>query len=348
MHMRTRYTLFCFTWICVCMFIPNGLPAQNLLTGFHRPLTSDSLWIYKLPYQSVGDSGQYRVWDFSTILSDSAETIRADYFAPRSNDTAHIGLHRERTNYYYHYKNDTLWMSGYENSRTHMHYSAHIPLLCFPFNYGDTLIGAIAGNGLYCHTIPFSVEGISRVHADAFGCLKLPDITIDSALRVHTQIQYESRMNKQLTWVKEERHLWYSTYCRYPLLETVSIQTITAKDTICFASSYYIPQEQDIDLIKEDSDSLTNNDSESIITNIRYLPNPVSTDLQIHYSLIQSAQVYISLHYNGGITTYQSPIRQEEEGDHILPVNMGGMPVGNYVVYIHADDTTVAGNIIKY
>lgn len=86
---------------------------------------------------------------------------------------------------------------------------------------------------------------------------------------------------------------------------------------------------------------------DSLITNVSYLPNPVYTNLNIRYTLIRSAQVYISVHYNGGVMTFQTTPKQETEGEKIVYVNMSGMPTGAYAVYIHADDTIVSGNIIK-
>ena len=131
------------------------------------------------------------------------------------------------------------------------------------------------------------------------------------------------------------------------MFETTHVQTINGNDTVSFASSYYLPQEEDMqELRREEQDSLVEQ-TDSLITDVTYLPNPVCSDLQIHYSLVRSAKVYISLHYNGGATTYQTPVRQEEEGHHSVPINMAGLPVGTYVVYIHADDIVVSGNIIK-
>lgn len=86
---------------------------------------------------------------------------------------------------------------------------------------------------------------------------------------------------------------------------------------------------------------------DSLITNIQFTPNPVYNNVQIKYSLAKSAKVYISLHYDGGLTTYQTPYRQEDEGDHSISLNMSGMPTGSYVIYIHADDLVASGSLIK-
>ena len=127
------------------------------------------------------------------------------------------------------------------------------------------------------------------------------------------------------------------------------IQTIHNQDTVILASAYLYQQEQeDIPAYnprREDESELLAADG--LVTNVSYSPNPVYRDVQIKYELAQPAMVYISLHYNGGATTYQTTLHQEEAGEHILPVNMSGMPIGTYVVYIHANDIVVSGNLIK-
>lgn len=343
--MRMKKFLYIFLWWCA--IVPTQLHAQHL-TLFHIPLTTDSLYGYKMPYVAVADTGKNCVWDFSNLSMDSAEIIEVNYFAPTT-DTMHIGLHREKANYYYYCHQDTLWQTGYETSRTHVQYPVPIPMLRFPFEYGDTIKGKVLGNGQYCHLLPIHTYGIYTVKADATGRLLLPGMTIDSVLRLHTIIQYQESERRNTT-IQEERYLWYSPYCRYPLLETVLINTMRGNDTVSFSSTYYYPQEQEddpsLDFLKQEDD-LEQTTMDSIVTNVGYLPNPVYSDVQIRYTLSRSAQVYISLHYNGGVTTYQTPVHREEEGSHVVSVNMSGIPIGSYVVYIHADEEVVSGSLIK-
>lgn len=339
-----RFLLVILVW--VCLIVTAQSYAQTITFERHMPHTSDSLLAYKLPYIAVTDSGRNCIWDFSHLPMDSAEIIEINHYAP-SADTMIVGLHRERANYYYHCVHDTLWMTGFENAHTHVRYSDPFPLLKYPFVYGDSLGGTYSGKGQYCHILPVRTEGTCSVHADAMGKLILPDMEIDSVLRVHTSMQYyESTHLRNL--ITEKRYDWYSPSCRYPLLETVFVQTIKDNDTVAFADSYYIPQEQ-IDYFsrkEKEEDSLIEN-VENLITDISFMPNPVYTDLQVSYSLIRPARVYISVHYNGGVTTFQTPVRFEEEGAHSVFVNMSGMPFGSYVVYIHADDTVASGSVIK-
>ena len=338
------------SWIWgLVLLSPLSISAHELTLGNHLPRGRDSLLVYKLPYIAATDTGGNCVWDFSRLSLDSATTISADFFLPLLTDTTRIGLHREHSNYYFHITQDTLWQTGYETSLTHMHYSNPIALLHFPFAYGDTINSIFEGNGQYCHLIPLSVEGTNSTCIDAIGKLILPEDTFANTVQVHVQMQYFEK-NKPLHKIFEERHLWYAPYCRYPLLENVLTNYIKQTDTITIAATYYNPQEPMAIPIREQLLLESERDealSDSIVTNVSYLPNPVYTDLNIQYTLIRAAQVYISVHYNGGAMTFQTTPKQETEGEKIVYVNMSGMPTGAYVVYIHADDTIVSGNIIK-
>ena len=330
----------------MCLFLSAQSVAQILTSDYHLPRSTDSLLIYKMPYVSINDSGHNCIWDFSTISTDSAEMIEINYFAP-SEDMRHIGLHREHANYSYFNAHDTLWLTGYETSRAHMLFSAPVPILRYPFAYGDTLSGTFIGEGQYGHILPICTEGSCSIHADAVGRLILPDMEIDSALRVHIRRHYHEKLHTH-NCIREEHYMWYSPYFRYPLLETTFVQTVRNRDSSFFAATYYNPQEPVFSpTTREKAQQNSSENMVSLLTDVSYMPNPVYTDLHVKYLLVRSATVYISVHYNGGITIYQTPLRIEEEGYHSKAINMSGMPIGSYVIYIHADDTIASGNIIK-
>ena len=333
-------TLSAFLFLC-----PPGMSAQILTRASHSPLTSDSLLVYKMAYVAPPDTGKNCIWDFSNLSTDSAETIDVEYYATNQEDSTYFGLHREHTNYYYHIIKDTLWQTGYETSRALMNYAPQVPLLRYPFACKDSLHKVFVGDGKLCRKGSMSVDGTISVKADATGYLILPEDTIYPALRVRTLIEYSETKHLQ-NRVREERFAWYSPYCRYPMIESVLTQTLTDTTTVSFASTYYYPQEQDEELRKQymEEEEIV---EDSLVSNIQITPNPVYDNVQIGYTLARPAQVYISLHYNGGLTTYQSSPHQEEEGDHSVYVNMSGMPVGSYVVYIHADDVIANGSLIK-
>ena len=342
--MTSHYSISLFAGV-VLWLSAISVSGQVLTTEGHTPCPSDSLLTYKLPYVNVTDSGRNCIWDFSDLPLDSAELITMDYFTPIG-DTTLIGLHREHVNLYYRCTQDTLWWYGYETAKTDIRYSSPALLFPFPFSFGDSIKKTFTGKGQYCHFVPLSVEGTRMLKADATGCLILLKDTVDSVLRIHSVTQYREKQMRNL--IQEDCYQWYSPYCRYPLFETVSLCTIQRDDTISYTSSYIFPKELErtsTHNTRQRNDS--EQDTDFLITDVNYLPNPVYSDLQIKYSLIRPAQVSISLHYNGGATTYQTPVMYEVEGEHSQSVNMAGLPTGIYVVYIQADDTVVSGNIIK-
>ena len=337
-----------FTLSTLLFLFPPGMSAQILTRASHSPLTSDSLLVYKVAYVAPSDTGQNCVWNFSGLSTDSAEMVDVNYYPASEEDTTLIGLHREHANYYYKNAGDTLWQAGYETSRAIMRYTTPIASLCFPFAFGDTLCGTLEGQGQYCHMTPLAVEGSIKTCVDGTGRLITPDDTIDGALRTHMLMTYSEKMHPQ-NIVREERLAWYSLFCRYPLVESVTVQTIKNSDTVTFASTYYYPQEQDEELRRqyEEEHMIANAVEDTLVSNIRFTPNPVYNNVQIKYELARPAKVYISLHYNGGMTTHQTPMHQEEEGEHTVEINMSNMPVGSYAVYIHADDVVASGSLIK-
>ena len=345
--MHTRDKIIFLLVLSIELFSCIHLSAQILTANRHKPVTTDSLLVYKLPYIHVNDTGRNCLWNFADISTDSAEYIDIFYYALMATDTAHFGLHRERVNYYYNFHTDTLWLTDFENSRAHVRFQTPIPWIRFPFHYGDSMCCDMSGFGQYCHFLPLTLQGNYMVSAEATGRLLLPNIVVDSALLVHSKIEYYET-SQQKNHVQEDIYQWYSPFCRYPLIETRQVQTITVNDTLTFATSYYHPQEEQIIGFPEDTlPNSSTNMIDSLITDVAYSPNPVSTTLYVNYTLSRSAQVYISLHYNGGISTFQTPIHQEDEGVRTTSINMSGLPIGTYVVYIHADDTIVSGNIIK-
>lgn len=347
MEIMKHIAILCLAALHGIFIMP--LMAQQLTLDNHLPSAIDSLQIYKLPYVPVSNTQGYCTWDFSNISSKDMVPNRADYF-PHPTDSTRMGLHLDRTNYKFKHSGDTVWMIGYETSFTLMTYTTPIPWLIFPFSYGDSVGGTFQGKGEYCHTISISVTGTYSMKIEAIGQLVLPDVVADSAILLHWRKTYHQDTYPN-TLVHEDRYRWFSPYARYPLFET--IQTITVENnsdtTTAKRYSYYYPQEQQIPQQTSIQNFVLHNSQlvDSLITNIAYMPNPVSSDLHISYTLHHPAEVYISLHYNGGVTMYQSTPHHESEGEHFTQIDMSGLPIGTYVVYIHADNELVSGNIIK-
>lgn len=350
---RKRYTPVSLCLAISLCFLSLSLSAQFplLTTATHTPMASDSLVIYQIPYRAITDSGDDCVWDFSRPAQPPIERY-ADYYRPISNDTTRIAKHFYGASRYYRLSSDTLFITGYETPTFAIRYTTPEKQLVFPFHYGDSIHSTFAGTGEYAHRTTFAVKGYTTVHADATGKLMLPTITIDTVLRIHTTRCYTAT-ERDTAIITTDIYQWFSLLYRYPLLETVCERTTTRNDSTGVTLAFYhepveldTEHESDIHTI-EIQPKDTTDEANSVFTNASFLPNPVHDILHISYTLSREAQIYFSVHYSGGTCFYQSSPTQQTAGDHHETIDMTAFPTGNYVLYIHVDDTIISQPIIK-
>lgn len=348
---RCTQVFFCIA-IGLC-FLSQPLSAQSLYltTAAHIPIASDSLIVYQIPYRAITDSGDNCVWDFSRSAQPPIERY-ADYYYPVPDDTTHIAKHFYGANRYYHLLSDTLFMTGYETPAFAIRYTAPEKQLVFPFHYGDSVCSTFAGTGEYAHRTTFAVKGYTTVCADAIGKLMLPTMTIDTALRIHTT-RYYTAAERDTAIITTDICQWFSPLYRYPLLETVCERTTTRNDSTGVTLAFYhepveleTQHESDTHHIEMQPQDTTN-EASLVFTNASFLPNPVHDMLHISYTLSRDAQIFFSVHYSGGTCFHQSALVQQTVGDHHETIDMTAFPIGNYVLYIHVDDTILSQPIIK-
>lgn len=342
--------------LCIAVglcFLSLSLSAQSLqlTTATHVPVASDSLIVYQIPYRAITDSGDNCVWDFSRPAQPPIERY-ADFYQPIPNDTKYIAKHFYGANRYYHLSADTLFITGYETPTFAIRYTVPEKQMVFPFHYGDSIHSTFAGMGEYAHRTTFAVNGYTTIHADAVGKLMLPTITIDTTLRIHTTRCYTAA-ERDTAIITTDIYQWFSPLSRYPLLETVCERTTTRNDSTGITLAFYHePVELDtqhesdthpIEMQPQD----TTDDANTVFTNASFLPNPVHDILHISYTLSRDAQIFFSVHYSGGTCFHQSAPAQQTAGDHHEIIDMTAFPTGNYVLYIHVDDTILSQPVIK-
>lgn len=333
-------------FVLAVWFIPIASHAQFLTAPLHKPHYTDSLTAYEQPYRQVADSGNNCVWDFSDLQNDTMPVF-VDYYALSKTDTMLMGVHKAHINYRLHLIADTLFIAEYETSKTIVSYTKPDKDLCFPFTYRDSLHTFFAGNGMYCHLFPFSITGHTAIYCDAMGKLILSDLTLDSILRIHT-IRYYQEIARDTINVISDTYRWYSKLIRYPLFETTKVTTIREKDTAVVAMAYYLPQELDNHhQFGNPNPKIDKSVEDGSVTELSYMPNPVYSDLTISYRLAKDANVFVSIHYNGGVSMYATPVQWQNEGYNSLLINMQNYPVGTYVLYLHVDDIVIGQTIIK-
>lgn len=337
-----RRIVFFFS-CCFLLVVPAG--AQSAITDIHI-LRPDTLTGELYAFADAGPAGKDVIWDFRS-LAEPQETRRCISLV-LPDDSLRLCVHERHARTYYALQGDTLFSTGYENALTRMDYTRCEPVLRFPFCYGDTLSGCFAGAGEYCHRLPFALSGHTRTEADGIGTLLLPDAQLKDVLRLH-RCRTWTEIAGSTSNMQEDVWQWYAPQCPYPLLEAMRLTQRTEETDSVLLSSVCVFQSVTDEDEKETplQDEAEPEDIVALLSDASFLPNPVLTTLQVSYRLAAEADVYVSVHYGGGVCMYRTPAVRETEGEHILQLDMSSFPTGNYVLYIHADTETLSETVIK-
>jgi hypothetical protein len=336
----------------------------------------DILIKQQVSYKDPGRSGADVLWDFSGLTTINSE-YKLKYRLPRANrhnqyvmgrDTFEVNNVAENellkgvehfTQYYFRMSGDTLYSLGYENGTALMHHTQPVPVIAYPFGYGQIITQDYHSEGLYSSQVPMSTSGTIRIEADAYGKMLLPSKdTLNHVLRVKTvQTILE---NDSLT---EEGNLptkmrvvtcrWYSRGYRYPVFET--IRSINLQDSVRAAFNtafFYPPQEQyylndDANLAVLDSLQNENNDPWAGLTYNVY-PNPVRTQpLNIEMYLPQPATVRVQVRNTMGTVLIDKTQGNYPVGICNFQLNLQGLQTNDYILDIWLNEKLISETIMK-
>ncbi len=241
---------------------------------------NDTIVKQQIEFKDPGRAGENVFWDFGKLKTlDKGYSIT---YSETADSTGLIAGTEHQTRYFYELKNDSLLLRGYENPTTRMTYNLPETLLTYPFKYGDKIEGHFMGEGTYCDKLQVWAYGASVSHADAYGCLILPEgDTLRHVIRVNTRklisekiipllpdsaeqrfvlspdsINYRLRADSAVLLI--DTYKWYAAGYRYPVFETVSTRSSPASaKNECFTTAFYSPPEKQLYLrTDEKNDSL--------------------------------------------------------------------------------------------
>lgn len=340
------------------------LPPLIIACGFFSALSSirydlnhfragDHYTRQEMEYVQPGDTGINVLWNFQQL--DVINEKHPVYtFLKTREDTCRFVVMEHLTRYHYLYREDTLWLTGFENKTVKMDFFGHEARLRFPFHYGDSLCSPFYGTGIYCQKIPLVAKGRTSVKADATGTLITPENdTLHHVIRVKQQRSYTETGHDSVN-LKMETYSWYARGYRYPIFETVTITERHIDSTeVGFKNSFYYPL-PDMELIPEDilNEQLRQEDvpadsTEQVILNCVTFPNPVRNTLGIRYYLSKEVSVsYRICDMNGFPVIFLSEGRLSQ-GDHQHIISMSQCLPGDYILYILVDQKVFTKTIIK-
>jgi hypothetical protein len=365
--------------VAVLLSLSGMLQAQHpLQSELNLPRVGDEIIKQQVQYKDPGRSGANVIWNFGQLesindeyslvysvpelIGDSIYIMGQDtiYSADLVNDYLFIGT-EHNTMYYYRFSGDTLWTIGHENAVNLLKYTQPLLTNVFPTHYGDTLAAAYAAHGMYSMTVPFKTIGKTNIEVDAFGMMILPSgDTLRHVMRTQTVRNFSEilptadgdsiRLN-----TRQKNYQWYSKGYRYPLFET--IRTVVSQDATeinRFATAFFYPPQEQYYLQDEANlailDSLENEQTDpwaGLTYNI--FPNPVKTaPLNVELYLPKPVNnIPVQMRSTMGAIVLDKKQGYHQAGIYNFQLDLGNVPIGNYILDIWLDDHLISYTIMK-
>ena len=310
--------------------------------------SKDTLLVVQTPPFNNDEIGDECIWDFSAVRDSLLHEV---YLKIDTLDWLNIDLQKAGARYYYHYRHDTLFRTGFENAYEQILFTEPIACCKKTLVYGDSIIGTFSGNGEYGRLLPVWTEGSFISCVDGHGALVLPNG--QKHRNVH-RVSLTTNVIEHIydtTFFQIKEYAWFDSIHLYPLMELKEVVSMLEDDTTCHRFAYYSDIDAEDTLsVPDEFDDLPDTTQEEFpcaFTEGRFLPNPVVNDLTVSYHLTRTATIWFSLHSSQGIVMFRSSPAVQEEGDWQLTIPMSGYPTDDYVLYIHVDDIVLAETIIK-
>ena len=302
----------------------------------------DSLLVELVDYAEAYGAGENQVWDFSgqkvyrsfmlRYLADTLDIIRCiDYGS--------------NINYKEQEKQQMIYSK--EDPQNTMNYQLPIVSLKYPMLLGDSVSNSFCGEGKYCGRFFSRNLGTLYTKADASGSIILEEgDTLRNALRTHTYIEADIRMNIDSCANDTDRHVrertdlyrWYVRGCRYPVLESAR-SVLAYNDSVISTtetSRRMLPEWQ-FTGDDESSQTISDNEERTEGSNFCYQLEYEGNRVSISYDLRERATLKLIIADISGMV-YRSANQTTEAGQgYTLDLDCSSLKRGHYVVYINVN-----------
>jgi hypothetical protein len=89
------------------------------------------------------------------------------------------------------------------------------------------------------------------------------------------------------------------------------------------------------------------NSTEPLLINIKLIPNPVQSWLNIEYNLTSDVVISFKIFDNNGILRFSLPEALKEAGNYSEKINMNGFNPGIYLINVFVDNMVKVIKVIK-
>ena len=344
----------------------NDVQAQTILTEvLNAPRPGDSLVMRQLSNIPHLPAGHDVVWDISQYSPGESHSLLLT-----GSDSLSIAT-ENGTSWRTTFHVDTLLLTGFENRLCLVEYDRFLPLLRYPFSYGDSIKGQFHGLGTWCGRRFMRVWGHGITRAENEGTLILPGgdtlrhvlmtrsvrrtyhITYDSIHTWEALRQAVARDSRDgmadtagIAPVVSETRSWYAPGWRYPVLRVDQSSDPLGSATLTLMYTPEAQQELDYDmanalvrqpLTMQGGSGLPEGeqkDSSNSMTSHTIGYDSSTNTVTVTFSLLRPASVSLLLSDVTGVVWRSTEQSYDVDGTYTLSLSCLGLPHGQYALRI--------------
>ena len=227
--------------------------------------------------------------------------------------------------------------------------------LKFPFPLNDSLVCQIEGKGTYCSKNKLVLSGTCCTKAMAKGKLIMPcNDSLNNTLLIQRNIVANIDVSKDsLMSVRQDEPMkfkaalfdWYAMGYRYPILKVIEASIKKGERKVLEHSFAYAANVEGMSHLEDEQ----NKELKDKMRGISLEPNTKQGDISykvsvngkkvcLSYSLVSDAQLRLLICNTSGMVFKSASLQRQAGNNYRQDFDCSGLPLGEYVLYIHVND----------
>ena len=330
------------------------LMAQNLeiLESTNYLRVGDSIhYDFVIPTISQNSNVSEHIWDFSNskYLGQEKEV----FFV--GNDSNRIKMIDKDAILDFSQDKDRLLLKHLQTPLLNIDFGNSFEYLKFPFSFNDSLVCQIEGKGTYCSKNKLVLSGTCCTKAMTKGKLIMPcNDSLNNTLLIQRNIVANIDVSKDsLMSVRQDEPMkfkaaifeWYAMGYRYPILKVIEASIKKGERKVLEQSFAYAANVKGMSHLEDEQNkelkdkmrgiSLESNTKQG---DISYKVSVNGKKVCLSYSLVSDAQLRLLICNTSGMVFKSASLQRQAGNDYRQDFDCSGLPLGEYVLYIHVND----------
>ena len=329
------------------------LMAQNLeiLESTNYLRVGDSIhYDFVIPTISQNSNISEHTWDFSNskYLGQEKEV----FFV--GNDSNRIKMIDKDAILDFSQDKEHLLLKHLQTPLLNIDFGNSFEYLKFPFPLNDSLVCQIEGKGTYCSKNKLVLSGTCCTKAMAKGKLIMPcNDSLNNTLLIQRNIVANIDVSKDsLMSVRQDEPMkfkaaifeWYAMGYRYPILKIIEASIKKGERKVLDQSFAYAANVEGMSHLEDEQ----NKELKDKMRGISLEPNTKQGDISykvsvngkkvcLSYSLVSDAQLRFLICNTSGMVFKSASLQQQAGNNYRQDFDCSGLPLGEYVLYIHVN-----------